>query len=232
MAVLSNSTPAPIDHPAGSVEAVLIETLQIIERLIAQARIAAHDARQRPTPALADYESTAAQLCIINGLAPKRALASTAHDAGKSATIADLAPLPSLPRPSRLAATSSGPCRWRMSMADRRTFLRGLAGLPLIGGGVTLVGNPTAVAMPVSNDLLASYDQWLFYERQFLLREQYGHLSHDDLRQVARIVPVNTAADRFHFPREDSWRDQPQPSTRAAVVLAAAGVDVAGDRDA
>ena len=28
-------------------------------------------------------------------------------------------------------------------MADRRTFLRGLASLPLIGGGVTLIGRPT-----------------------------------------------------------------------------------------
>lgn len=117
-------------------------------------------------------------------------------------------------------------------MADRRTFLRGLASLPLIGGGVTLIGNPTAAAVLVSSDLLAVYDQFLFYERQFLLRELYGHLSHDDLREVARIVPVNTSADRFHFPREGSWRDQPQPSTRAAVVLAAAGVDMAGDRHA
>jgi hypothetical protein len=117
-------------------------------------------------------------------------------------------------------------------MADRRAFLRGLATLPLVGGGVALIGNPTAAAVPVSTDLLAAYDQFLFYERQFLLREQYGPLSHDDLRRVERIVPVNTAADRFHFPRQSSWRDQPQPSTRAAVVLAAAGVDMAGERDA
>ena len=32
-------------------------------------------------------------------------------------------------------------------MSDRRTFLRQLASLPLIGGGVTLIGNPTAAAV-------------------------------------------------------------------------------------
>ena len=115
-------------------------------------------------------------------------------------------------------------------MSDRRSFLRGLASLPLIGGGVTLIGNPTAAAVPVSNDLLAAYDQWLFYERRFLLREMYGHLGHDDLRQVERIVPVNTAADRFYFPEEHRSRDQPQPSTRAAVILSAAGVPIGGGR--
>ncbi len=39
--------------------------------------------------------------------------------------------------------------------SDRRGFLRGLATLPLIGGGVTLIGNPTrAAAEPVTEDLL------------------------------------------------------------------------------
>jgi len=33
-------------------------------------------------------------------------------------------------------------------LTERRGFLRALAGLPLIGGGVTLVGAPTAVAEP------------------------------------------------------------------------------------
>ena len=35
-------------------------------------------------------------------------------------------------------------------MADRRSFLRQLASLPLIGGGVTLIGKPTAAAVPVT----------------------------------------------------------------------------------
>ena len=113
-------------------------------------------------------------------------------------------------------------------MSDRRTFLRGLASLPLIGGGVTLIGNPTAAAVPVSKDLLAAYDQWLFYERRFLVREMYAQEGRDMARAMEKVVPVNTAADRFHFPREGAWQDQPQPSTRAAVILSAAGVPIVG----
>ena len=41
-------------------------------------------------------------------------------------------------------------------MADRRTCLRGLASLPLIGGGVALIGNPTAAAVPITGPLLAA----------------------------------------------------------------------------
>lgn len=117
-------------------------------------------------------------------------------------------------------------------MSDRRSFLRGLASLSLIGGGVALIGNPTAAAVPVSNDLLAAYDQWLFYERRFLVREQYRHLGDDMVRAMERAVPVNTAADGFHFPRDGSWQDVPQPSTRAAVILSAAGLDLVGGRHA
>ena len=43
------------------------------------------------------------------------------------------------------------------SPSDRRGFLRGLVLLPRIGGGVTLVGSPTAAAVPVTGDLICSY---------------------------------------------------------------------------
>ena len=56
----------------------------------------------------------------------------------------------------------------------RRGFLRGLTTLPLIGGGVTLIGNPTKAAEPVTRHLLDCYDTWLFYERRFLRFERYG----------------------------------------------------------
>src|ERR687886_251693 len=56
----------------------------------------------------------------------------------------------------------------------RRAFLRGLASLPLIGGGVTLIGNPTRAAEPVTPDLLEAYASWLFYERRFLRFERFG----------------------------------------------------------
>lgn len=45
--------------------------------------------------------------------------------------------------------------------SSRRGFLRGLTRLPLIGGGVALIGAPTAVAEPLTPALLDSYEAWL-----------------------------------------------------------------------
>jgi hypothetical protein len=53
----------------------------------------------------------------------------------------------------------------------RRGFLRQLCQLPLIGGGVTLLGAPTAVAEPVTPDLVAAYRRWLTLEHYLLLEE-------------------------------------------------------------
>lgn len=47
---------------------------------------------------------------------------------------------------------------------SRRGFLRGLAHLPLVGGGVTLLGNLTGAAEPVTLELLQSYSAWLHFE--------------------------------------------------------------------
>ena len=107
-------------------------------------------------------------------------------------------------------------------MADllaRRGFLHQLAGLPLIGGGVTLIGNPTRAAEPVTEQLLDAYSEWLFYERQLLCRERWP-----GSRDAEAVVPANTGATGFHFPAYPaSWKDAPKPSTRAAVVLSAVG---------
>ena len=73
---------------------------------------------------------------------------------------------------SSTASSRTSRRSWRRPpMADalaRRGFLRGLAHLPLIGGGVTLLGNPTAAAEPVTEELLDSYSEWLHYERRLL----------------------------------------------------------------
>ena len=107
-------------------------------------------------------------------------------------------------------------------MADalaRRGFLRQLAGLPLIGGGVTILGNPTGAAEPVTEQLLDAYSEWLFYERRLLCLERWP-----GSRDAEAVVPANTGARGYHFPAyPPSWRDAPQPSTRAAVVLSAVG---------
>ena len=107
-------------------------------------------------------------------------------------------------------------------MADalaRRGFLRGLAHLPLIGGGVTILGNPTGAAEPVTEALLDAYSEGLFYERRLLCLERWP-----GSRDAEAFVPANTGATGFHFPAyPTSWRDAPQPSSRAAVVLSAVG---------
>jgi hypothetical protein len=82
-----------------------------------------------------------------------------------------------------------------------------------------------------AGDLVDSYDAWLFYERRFLRFERYGPKG-GDLSDDGRFVILDTATGqafdwvylsnaggRFH------GREEPAPSTRAAVVLSAAGCD-------
>lgn len=105
--------------------------------------------------------------------------------------------------------------------ASRRGFLRGLTTLPLIGGGVTLIGAPSAVATPVTSGLLDAYNEWLFMERRLLALEQYPGM---DGRSAENFVPANTGARDFHFSGASSWNDPAYlPSTRAALVLSAVG---------
>lgn len=103
--------------------------------------------------------------------------------------------------------------------AGRRLFLRALAALPMIGGGVTLIGNPSGVAAAPSMQMLAAYNEWLFYERRLLCIEAFGGSS------AEAFVPAGSCAHDFHFPLGSSWREAPQPSTRAALVLSAVGCD-------
>ena len=111
-------------------------------------------------------------------------------------------------------------------MLERRGFLKGLASLPLIGGGVALIGRPTASAVPATQEILSAYDEWLFMERRFLCIEMYGA---EYARRMERVVSCSTLAGDFHFLSEPgAWRRVPMPSTRAAVILSAAGVPLDG----
>ena len=107
-------------------------------------------------------------------------------------------------------------------MADllaRRGFLRGLAALPLIGGGVTILGNPTAAAEPITEDLLWNYREWLQMELQFLTYEMGPRTPERFEVNVADAMRwrSDNPAGRFHSP------ETPLPSSRAAVVLSAVG---------
>lgn len=97
----------------------------------------------------------------------------------------------------------------------RRGFLRGLASLPLIGGGVAIIGNPVAPAEAASFELLRSYNAWLIQERRHLLEEMHG--------SGADYFEPNTPGGMWHW---RAYGEPPvaPPSTRAAVVLSSVGV--------
>lgn len=124
--------------------------------------------------------------------------------------------------------------------ASRRGFLRGLASLPLIGGGVTLIGAPTAVAETCTDATPDAYVALLAHEHRAALRESI-------VRGAQRRVAEHPAAGRSYRPEYvDEVRERldrgevpmfwfPEmpaverlvsaepPSTRAALVLSAVG---------
>lgn len=126
-------------------------------------------------------------------------------------------------------------------MHDRRSFLRGLASLPLIGGGVTLIGQPTAAAVPITDALHERYFTFLAHEHRAAMKE-HGYrtaLVHARRRLGGHVADCEAWArsegERAHY---FDWMPEASdveavvasapPSTRAAVILSAAGVPLAG----
>ena len=113
-------------------------------------------------------------------------------------------------------------------------FLSGLAGLPLVGGSVALIGRTTAAAVPVTTALLESYRDWLAVELGETLCElapryqpEHAALASRFRREWCRetyVLNPDFGPDRFATP------PTVPPSTRAAVVLSAAGVLLVGGR--
>lgn len=116
---------------------------------------------------------------------------------------------------------------------SRRGFLRQLCSLPLIGGGVTLIGKPTAAGVPVTLELVEQYQHWLprehghaLIERDMLwAQRKYGNQDHRlgverYIRSWVEEMPV--------FRTPDASNLGSLPSTRAAIVLSAAGIPVVG----
>ena len=102
----------------------------------------------------------------------------------------------------------------------RRGLLRGLVSLPLIGGAVSLIGNPTAAAVPLDRDLLENYLTWLDQEKRFLNAEMAFHFDGHH-----RGVWMDCPAARFHGSAGLDWREARHASHRAALVLSAVGCD-------
>lgn len=127
--------------------------------------------------------------------------------------------------------------------ASRRGFLRGLATLPLIGGGVTIIGAPTAVAEPVTDRLFDAYLHFITHEHREVLA-QYAYrraLKRDDelLLQRGYRMPAGYPEACEQETRElpylqwvpkgseaaDGFCRASSPTTRAALVLSAVGYD-------
>ena len=119
-------------------------------------------------------------------------------------------------------------------MSDRRGFLRQLCALPLIGGGVTLIGQPTAVAAPVTLELVEQYRNWLSREHGHVLIEQAmlrAPLDYPDRPEVHRAYVEDRrqwVEDFKVFRIPDASNLGSLPSTRAALVLSAVGVPLTG----
>lgn len=114
----------------------------------------------------------------------------------------------------------------------RRGFLLGLAKLPLIGGSIAILGQPTSAATPITVPLLERYHAFLSRETAATLAELYSLAytrtdwgwSLDDVDSYRHKVPMG-------YLREDETVEHMiaarRPSTRAAVVLSAAGLPLA-----
>jgi hypothetical protein len=122
------------------------------------------------------------------------------------------------------------------STTARRGFLRGLASLPLIGGSVALFGAPVAAATPVTLALMQRYRDFLSRDLLTVCAEidmlhspwrHFGAGAHErwdlaDYRTfVNRVGAVTFICEEGPATRVVA---QSPPSTRAAVVLSAAGV--------
>ena len=116
---------------------------------------------------------------------------------------------------------------------ERRGFLRALTAIPLLGGGIKLFGEPTSAAVPISPALLRKY-------AAFLNRELFATWLETRLIES----PWHFTDMGYSLSDSSTWRKLPlwwplpddpacealvtrtAPSSRAAVVLGAAGVSV------
>jgi hypothetical protein len=110
---------------------------------------------------------------------------------------------------------------------SRRQVIAGTLAAPL-AAAVTAIAPATAALARPERKAMEAYASWLFYERRLLCLELYP----DQPRAEAFVMGGN-AGFGWHFPAGQSWKDMPQPSSRAAAVLDQVGVDWRGhpDRD-
>ena len=107
--------------------------------------------------------------------------------------------------------------------SSRRTFLRGLVSLPLVGGSIALIGRPTAAAVPVSDALLDSYVAFLAHEHRAALRQRYPGWTDWSGEWHEPQPPMSWMPDDVCA---RSLCQHVKPSTRAALVLSAVGMPI------
>lgn len=126
-----------------------------------------------------------------------------------------------------------------MEHLARRGFLRGLAALPMVGGAVTLIGRPTAAAVPISDALQERYTIWLAHEHRAAVREHryrqaFAHVvAHPGGTETPHEHAARCLRDNVDYigwipeaPEIERLVTGAPSSTRAAVVLAAVGCDL------
>ena len=91
-------------------------------------------------------------------------------------------------------------------MLERRSFLRGLASLPLIGGSIALIGAPTKAAVPVTRPMLVEYADWLLFEHHMVKHEIYDRPVTD-----ARYVDLPLFDTRRSWATSSTRRHRPGP---------------------
>jgi hypothetical protein len=86
--------------------------------------------------------------------------------------------------------------------------------------------SPTTAAPSLeADDLLDAYSSWLFFERHFLHVGRFGATK--ALGMIDTVV-TNNAGAAFHLRSSRDLPDYAEPAHRAALVLAAAGLEVEG----
>ena len=107
---------------------------------------------------------------------------------------------------------------------SRRGFLRDLVGLPLVGGGLTLIGAPTAVAEPCTTPMLRRYVAFLAREYASAHDELLVAAPNDDRFCTFKGPVADLAFTNWpRSPSADAFVRGAPASTRAALLLSAAG---------
>lgn len=123
------------------------------------------------------------------------------------------------------------------SSTEQPRILHGLTTLPLVGGGVTLIGNPTAVNLDPTPVMLEAYSAWLNFELMYL-----NASIHPPTRDggVSMAVAMRNDGAKFHLQEmaaspsgsmEAAWqRLGLAAQRRAALVLSTVGCGWEGAR--